>query len=284
MKYLGSKRRFRPYILPILQNIIDIHRVKYYIEPFVGGANIIDSIICKKRIGIDNNIYLIELLKAQQSGKIGKKKSKEIALPPNLFRQHYNDVRNTYNILKGKRIPVGEIEKYNIENLLKLYPLWYIGAIGFFGSRSGRFFDGGYAKNVGYRDYYNESRRNLINQNLDNIDFICGDYSLEWDYGLYTGAKGERLYYCDPPYFRMNEKYYDRHGLDYDKFWKWVRVKSKDYFVVVSETVAPNDFKPIWIYDMPKSLKPKPDWEIEKLYVYNRGRLYKSLKNKGGLK
>ena len=44
MVYMGSKNRYAPYIVPILQKTIDKHNVNTYIEPFVGGANIIDKI------------------------------------------------------------------------------------------------------------------------------------------------------------------------------------------------------------------------------------------------
>ena len=40
MIYQGSKAKLRKEILPILQNCIDVHKVRSYIEPFVGGANI----------------------------------------------------------------------------------------------------------------------------------------------------------------------------------------------------------------------------------------------------
>lgn len=40
-----------------------------YIEPFVGGANIIDKIKCERKIGSDKNKYLIALLQRVQSGK-----------------------------------------------------------------------------------------------------------------------------------------------------------------------------------------------------------------------
>ena len=44
MVYMGSKNRYAPYIVPILQKTIDEHNADTYIECFVGGANIIDKI------------------------------------------------------------------------------------------------------------------------------------------------------------------------------------------------------------------------------------------------
>lgn len=68
MKYVGSKNRISKYIAPIIQKCIDDNNIKIYFEPFVGGANMIDKIKCEKRIGNDNNKYLIALLNVIQQG------------------------------------------------------------------------------------------------------------------------------------------------------------------------------------------------------------------------
>ena len=47
MKYMGSKRRLAKYIAPIIQAHIDSGQFKTYIEPFVGGANMIEAIECE---------------------------------------------------------------------------------------------------------------------------------------------------------------------------------------------------------------------------------------------
>ena len=44
MKYMGSKNRIAKHIVPIIQRYIDKTNPKSYIEPFVGGANVIDKI------------------------------------------------------------------------------------------------------------------------------------------------------------------------------------------------------------------------------------------------
>lgn len=62
MVYMGSKNRYAPYIVPILQKTIDEHNVDIYIECFVGGGNIIDKIQCKNRYGYDRSDTLIALL------------------------------------------------------------------------------------------------------------------------------------------------------------------------------------------------------------------------------
>ena len=62
MNYMGSKSKIAKYICPIIQDYIDRNGVTQYIEPFVGGANVIDKIRCKQKIGSDANKYLIALL------------------------------------------------------------------------------------------------------------------------------------------------------------------------------------------------------------------------------
>ena len=56
MKYMGSKARFAKDLLPII--LKDRKEQQYYVEPFVGGCNIIDK-VNGKRIASDSNKYLI---------------------------------------------------------------------------------------------------------------------------------------------------------------------------------------------------------------------------------
>ena len=42
MKYMGSKNRIAKHILPII--LKDRKENQYYVEPFVGGANMIDKV------------------------------------------------------------------------------------------------------------------------------------------------------------------------------------------------------------------------------------------------
>ena len=60
MKYMGSKNRLAKELLPII--LKDRKQGQWYVEPFVGGANMIDK-VDGNRIGSDNNKYLIEALK-----------------------------------------------------------------------------------------------------------------------------------------------------------------------------------------------------------------------------
>lgn len=84
MKYMGSKARIAKDIVPILQKCIDTVHAHFYIEPFVGGANIIDKINCDFKFGCDNNPYLIALLQHIQDGG---------ELPVDISRETFNDVK-----------------------------------------------------------------------------------------------------------------------------------------------------------------------------------------------
>lgn len=55
MKYMGSKSRIAKEILPIM---LKERGERTWVEPFVGGANMIDKVE-GKRIGADLNYYLI---------------------------------------------------------------------------------------------------------------------------------------------------------------------------------------------------------------------------------
>ena len=60
MKYVGSKNRLSKELAPIIQSYITDNTVAY-IEPFVGGANMIDKIKHHNKIGSDIHKELIAL-------------------------------------------------------------------------------------------------------------------------------------------------------------------------------------------------------------------------------
>ena len=51
MKYMGSKARIAKDIAPIINKMINDNNIKLYIEPFVGGCNLIENIECENRFG-----------------------------------------------------------------------------------------------------------------------------------------------------------------------------------------------------------------------------------------
>lgn len=243
MKYMGSKSRIAKEIVPIIQGYIDIQGIKTYIEPFCGGCNIIDKILCDTKRGYDKQKYLIALL--QNLDKLD-------SLPNFITKEEYSAVRTCYN--------------NNQDN----YEDWYIGAIGFLASYNGRFFDGGYAgirteKNGKERNYFNEAKRNLIKQseNLKDVIFKCSDFK-DLD-----GFK-DCMIYCDPPYFGTKQYNVSR-NFDYDYFWEWVRKMSEHNIVLVSEQTGPSDFEVVWEQNIKRTLDYSKKLVVtEKLFKYKK--------------
>ena len=239
---MGSKSRIAKDIVPIIQAHIDDNGITSYIEPFVGGANVIDKIKCNTRMGIDINPYLIALLnRVQRKEKLYDEVPKEL----------YDKARTSFN---------------NKDNA---FDDWEYGNIGFLASYNGRFFDGGYAKSgyetlkngsQRYRDYYREAKDNILSQNLDNIIFINDDYK--------NLRVTNSLIYCDPPY--ANQKQYANSlNFDYVKFWNYMRIWSKSNIVIISELNAPDDFECIWEKSVSRSIKSTDkSRDTEKLFIH----------------
>lgn len=247
LKYMGSKSRIAKHIVPIIQNYIDKNDVYIYIEPFVGGANVIDKIKCNTKIGSDYNKYLIALLKRVQKDK---------PLLEEVPRELYNDVRSNQNNDK--------------------YEDWFVGNVGFLASYNGRWFDGGYAQSgyektkngLRYRDYYQEAKNNLLKQakDLKDVKFICCDYK------KYTSviANKKCVIYCDPPY-QNTKQYANATNFDYEEFWETMRRWSKNNIVLISEQNAPDDFECIWEQEVSRSIKATDKSKaVEKLFIYKQ--------------
>ena len=66
MRYMGIKARHAKHIVPILMDGHD--DTKPYIEPFVGGGNLIQHVTASDRRGSDVAEYAIALLDAVSNG------------------------------------------------------------------------------------------------------------------------------------------------------------------------------------------------------------------------
>ena len=204
MKYMGSKNRHAKNLLPII--LKNRKKEQWYVEPFVGGFNLIDKVE-GNRIANDSNKYLISLFKSLQEGWV----------PPGIIS---ND------------------EYLKIKNNKEDYPCNLVGFVGFGCSYSGKWF-GGYArgknKKGNDRNYCDESKRNVLKQ-VKNIKEVIiynkNYYELEIPYNS--------IIYCDPPY--QNTTKYNT-DFDHKIFWGWVRnMSNKGHQVYVSEYNAPSDF------------------------------------------
>lgn len=233
MKYMGSKRLLAKHILPIILN--GRKSDQWYVEPFVGGGNMIDK-VDGLRLGADYNKYLIAMFQALQLGW----------LPP----EHIT--KEQYYYIKGNKD----------ENLA------LTGYCGFCASFCGKWF-GGWAndykkikrKDGTYRNYQIESRNNILKQ-LSKIE------DLELVYSSYDELEipPNSIIYCDPPY-KGKTKYKD--AFNSDKFYQWFRDKADEgHTVYLSEYSAPDDFILLWEKEHQTQLSNQNQKKVERLYTY----------------
>ena len=234
MKYMGSKNRIAKHILPII--LKDRKDGQWYVEPFVGGANIIDK-VDGNRIGGEFNEYIARMWQSLVCGWSPEKVDKD-----------------TY---------------INIKNNKSNYKPDLVGWVGIACSYSGKWF-GGFAGKVstkgGDRDYQEEAHKNLRKQinSLLNVKFIHSSYErLE--------VPSQSIIYCDPPYAGTTQ-YKDE--FNHEDFFNWCREKSKDgHKVFISEYNAPDDFVCVWHQEVKSSLSANgksggSKRSIEKLFVH----------------
>ena len=220
---MGSKNRIAKHILPIM--LKDRKEGQYWVEPFVGGANMIDKVE-GNRIGADVNKSLIMCLEAL---------SKEWLPPDFISREMYSDCRS--------RSYAGECSAL-------------IGYVGVNGSYGGRWFDGGYAglsktKSGGSRNYPLEAFNNVVKQmpRLKGIEFAYSDYRE-------LSIPNNSIIYCDPPYKGTKEyREAKKSGFNSGEFFNWCRLKANQgHTVFISEYEAPNDFICVWSQQVKSSL------------------------------
>lgn len=247
MKYMGSKARHAKELLPII--LANRAEGQWYVEPFVGGANMIDK-VDGNRIGADYNEYLAEMWKAVSTGW----------LPKELITE------DDYQSVKDNK---------EADKALTAY-------VGFAMSFGGKWF-GGYRRDIaGTKDdptlkALNESEQSrksyesLLKQQkkLLGVDFRHSSYQ---DLAIPANS----IIYCDPPY-KDTTKYKD--SFDHEPFYDWCRQKHKEgHQVFVSEYQMPEDFICVWSKEVNSSLTKDTGSKkgVEKLFTLeNRlGRRY----------
>jgi len=208
MKYMGSKNRIAKHLLPIM---LENRNGRTWVEPFVGGANMIDKVE-GNRIGADFNKYLIDFWNEFKNGWTP---------PEHITKDEYYEI------------------KENKENDTKM-TLW----AGICCSYGGKWFGGWIndykenrrLKNGRLPNYQKESRNGVLKQlpKIQDVEFIHSSYQdLE--------IPNNSLIYCDPPY-EGTTKYKD--DFNHLAFWEWCRVKTKEgHQVFISEYNAPKDFE-----------------------------------------
>ncbi|WP_144468724.1 DNA adenine methylase [Bacillus pumilus] len=236
MKYMGSKARLSKELAPIINKIIKDKNISIYIEPFVGGANMIEHIRCETKIGSDNNEYLIQMWKMLQQGWIP---------PEEISKELYMKIRDNKNEFDKEIVSIaGFCSTYNAK--------WFGGYAGKVKTKTGL-----------QRDYYKESIRNIVKQlnRLKDVEFLNADYT---SFSEYKNA----LIYCDPPY-EGTTQYGTSKAFHHERFWDWVRSMSKNNIVLVSEYNAPEDFNCIFEKSLTTTLdKNSRKKGFEKLFLH----------------
>ena len=231
MKYMGSKNRIAKHLLPIM---LENRNGRTWVEPFVGGANMIDK-VDGERIGADSNKYLIAMWEDLQNGW---------DLPTEISRETRDDCR------------------VNKEN----YKDSEVGWIGIGCCYRGIFF-AGYAgeiitKTGVKRNYIEEAKRNVKKQlpKIKGVKFICSKYQ---DLDIPANS----LIYCDPPYEGTEGYKANKDSFNHLEFWEWCREKTREgHKVFISEYNAPSDFTCVYSHELNNGLNGKK--AIEKLFVY----------------
>ena len=236
MKYMGSKARHAKELLPI---ILKDHKPNmWYVEPFVGGANMIDKVpadIAPKRIGCDSNKYLIAMWQAAQQGELTYD-----YVDPEL----YADVRENKDD----------------------YQDGFVGWVAHCCSYNGKWF-GGFAgklvtKEGNTRNYQDEAARAVQKQVA-----LLGETVFKHKSVFDLSFPKPCTIYCDPPYAGTT-KYKDE--FDHDKFYDWCRERKKEgHNIFVSEYWMPDDFVCVWEKQVNSSLDKDTGSKkaVERLYT-----------------
>lgn len=201
MKYVGSKNRLAKYILPLI--LKNRKQDQWYVEPFVGGANLIDK-VTGNRLGNDINPYLISLLIAIRDGWIP---------PDSISEEKYNEVKDNKDF----------------------FPKELVGYIGF-SSFGGKFF-GGYPRDKSNkRNYFIEHKNNILDQSkrLKGIIFTNLDYRK-------IEIPNNSIIYCDPPYSDSVGYGTNLHYGEYYQWCR--KQKELGHQIFISDYSAPSDFK-----------------------------------------
>lgn len=228
MKYMGSKNRIAKHILPIMLGCRK--EGQCWVEPFVGGGNMIDK-VTGPRLGIDSNELAISgLTNIRDNIDLMPKNNKEFT------EVDYNNRAVNYRIIKG--------------------------FAAFAYSYGGKMWGGWCRDGAGKRDYVAEAYRNAVKQSpkLQGCIFACLQYT-DFD------PPPNSLVYCDPPY-KDATSYKER--FDHGHFWAWCKqLVANGHIVFVSEYEAPSDWACLWQGEIKSSLTKDTGSKVsvEKLFT-----------------
>ena len=208
MKYMGSKNRIAKHILPIMLVEAERNGITKWVEPFVGGANMIDKVPDTfVREGNDLNPHTIAALTA---------------------------IRDMVDMLPDSFS--AEQRKFYREQPASPLTSWACIVTSF-----GADLMGGYAREKGSDEstFCGYGKRNAQKQSplLQTVKLGVASYL---DLNIQ-----DSLIYCDPPY--QGTTGYKTGVFNHEQFFQWCRdMRAKGNVVFVSEYNAPDDFECVW--------------------------------------
>lgn len=233
MKYMGSKNRIAKYLLPII--LKDRKPEQWYVEPFVGGANMIDKVE-GNRIGADSNQHLISALELVRDN------------PEIIPRSNLEFTRADYDNAKAK--------EFNQLTQLECLMLFALSFSAMFGSS--------FAVGRVTEDFVRAAKGNATKQSpkIQGVKFIVDGYQ---DLTI----PSQSIIYCDPPYAKTTG--YKGSKFNHTEFWQKCRDWCADgHQVFISEYNAPDDFVCVWEKEIAvtvaKSSKGKKG--VERLFAH----------------
>lgn len=232
MQYAGGKFRQSKQWAPIIQSVIGN---RPYVEPFLGGGNMMMRIKAKNRIGADINPYLMQMWIALQEGWI----------PPKDVSEKF------YAKVKANRDE---------------YPCELVGFLGFGASFGAKWFNS-YARNAQGKNYAAASSRVLLKQIklMRDVQFV---QSCFWFLEIPKNA----VVYCDPPYKNAGGVYhFSSNKFDYERYYDHCRFLVKQGCVVfASEYSMPKDFELVHSMKLTTCLESRADkcgFQTDNLYL-----------------
>lgn len=220
MRYLGGKHKIGYLIARLLNNQLNnrampdgIVRMNY-VEPFVGGANVI-KLIRKdvERIGSDICEPLIDLYKFVAEGRAHE-------LPNSISEEEWRKAKLLKDVQDNSGIP----------NYLLAF-------IGFGASFSGMWFKS-YARDNHAHNYHAEARSSLIKSTkwMSKIFWQSGNY---YDINYPKNS----IIYCDPPY-EGTSQVYDAIKFNRVEFYRWsLAMADRGHLIYISEYSVVKEYK-----------------------------------------
>lgn len=197
MRYQGGKTVAGRKIASFLN---EQTKSRTYVEPFLGGANVMCRIVAEHRIGSDINSDLIEMWRSVQNGW---------RPPEKISRVRYEELRNA---------PSSPERTY----------------AGFALSFGAKWFGGYSADGDPKKNDFNKYGSSAIKRQAEGLKDVALISSSYEDLIIEDGA----VIYCDPPYVGTTQ--YQGQPFDHEKFWRWALDLACRCEVYVSEQQVPS--------------------------------------------